>query len=88
MIELRRQKKITDQAGSVRKGQEVQGIARTMSSVITPRLSWDDLKWIREMTSLPLVIKGIQTVEDAILAYQHGVAGIVLSNHGGRSQDT
>jgi len=59
-----------------------------MSSVITPRLSWVDLKWIREMTSLPLVLKGIQTVEDAILAYQHGVAGIVLSNHGGRSQDT
>jgi L-lactate dehydrogenase (cytochrome) len=59
-----------------------------MSSVITPRLSWDDLKWIRETTSLPLVIKGIQTVEDAILAYQYGVEGIVLSNHGGRSQDT
>jgi L-lactate dehydrogenase (cytochrome) len=69
-------------------GQEVSGIAKTMSVVITPRLTWDDLKWIRDTTSLPLVLKGIQTVEDAILAFQHGVQGIVLSNHGGRSQDT
>ena len=37
---------------------------------------------------LSLVIKGIQSVEDAVLAYKHGVQGIVLSNHGGRSQDT
>jgi isopentenyl diphosphate isomerase/L-lactate dehydrogenase-like FMN-dependent dehydrogenase len=43
---------------------------------------------IREVTSLPLVLKGIQSVEDAVLAYKAGVQGIVLSNHGGRSQDT
>ena len=59
-----------------------------MGAVISPRVTWDDLKWVRETTDLPLVIKGIQCVEDAILAYQHGVQGIVLSNHGGRSQDT
>jgi len=57
-----------------------------MSSVITPRLSWDDLKWIREMTSLPLVIKGIQTVEDALKCVDVGVQGIVASNHGGGSK--
>lgn len=59
-----------------------------MGAIITPRLNWEDLLWIRETTDLPLVIKGIQCVEDAILAYEHGVQGIVLSNHGGRSQDT
>ena len=59
-----------------------------MGSVISPRVTWDDLAWVRETTALPLVIKGIQCVEDAILAFQHGVQGIVLSNHGGRSQDT
>lgn len=37
---------------------------------------------------MPLVLKGVQTVEDAVLAYDHGVQGIVLSNHGGRSLDT
>ena len=64
------------------------GIARTMSATITSKLNWKDLLWIRETTNLPLVIKGIQCVEDALLAYEHRVQGIVLSNHGGRSQDT
>ncbi|PWY67028.1 L-lactate dehydrogenase [Aspergillus eucalypticola CBS 122712] len=65
-----------------------QGVAKTMASSISPYIDWDILKWIRGLTDLPVVIKGIQCVEDAVLAYQHGVQGIVLSNHGGRSQDT
>ncbi|KAI8950072.1 glycolate oxidase [Xylaria longipes] len=56
--------------------------------LLNPMLSWEDLKWIRETTLMPLVLKGVQTVEDAVLAYSHGVQGIVLSNHGGRSLDT
>ncbi|KAN0116872.1 cytochrome b2 [Hyaloscypha variabilis] len=73
-----------ENGGAISQGQEVMGIGRTMGAIITPRLSWGDLLWIREATNLPLVIKGIQCVEDAILAYEHGVQGIVLSNHGGR----
>jgi len=46
------------------------------------------LKWIKEESALPVVVKGIQCVEDAVLAYQHGADGILVSNHGGRSQDT
>ncbi|KLU90228.1 cytochrome b2 [Magnaporthiopsis poae ATCC 64411] len=66
-----------------------QGIAKAGSThLLNPRLTWADLAWIREATSLPLVLKGIQTVEDAVEAYNHGVDGIVLSNHGGRSLDT
>ncbi|KAL1953776.1 hypothetical protein VTO42DRAFT_2273 [Malbranchea cinnamomea] len=66
------------------------GVAKAASSgLLNPALTWDDLDWIREVSKgLPLVLKGIQTVEDAIMAYQAGVEGIVLSNHGGRSQDT
>ncbi|KAI1360688.1 glycolate oxidase [Xylaria arbuscula] len=65
------------------------GIAKAGSmGLLNPMLSWDDLKWIRETTTMPLVLKGVQTVEDAILAYNLGVQGIVLSNHGGRSLDT
>lgn len=59
-----------------------------MASSISPGIDWDILSWIRGLTDLPVVIKGIQCVEDAVLAYDHGVQGIVLSNHGGRSQDT
>ena len=52
-----------------------------------PALSWDDLGWLREQTALPLVVKGIQHVEDAREAVRRGVDGIVVSNHGGRQVD-
>jgi 4-hydroxymandelate oxidase len=51
-------------------------------------ISWDDLPWIREQTpGLPLLLKGILTAEDAVLAVEAGVDGIVVSNHGGRQLD-
>ncbi|KAJ5935054.1 hypothetical protein N7466_004601 [Penicillium verhagenii] len=65
-----------------------QGVAKILASSISPFIDWSILSWLRDLTNLPVVIKGIQCVEDAVLAYEHGVQGIVLSNHGGRSQDT
>jgi 4-hydroxymandelate oxidase len=51
-------------------------------------LSWDDIAWVRERTpGLPLLLKGILTAEDAVLAVAAGVDGIVVSNHGGRQLD-
>ncbi|KAI2626736.1 glycolate oxidase [Hypoxylon sp. NC1633] len=65
------------------------GVAKTSSAgLLNPLLTWEELDWIRSITPLPVVVKGIQTVEDAVLAHSHGVQGIVLSNHGGRSLDT
>ncbi|CAG8593460.1 17203_t:CDS:1 [Funneliformis caledonium] len=64
-----------------------QGAARAISSFIDPSLNWKDLEWFRSITKLPIVLKGIQTSEDAILAAQYGCDGIVLSNHGGRQLD-
>jgi L-lactate dehydrogenase (cytochrome) len=61
-----------------------QGAARAISSYIDPSLSWDDIAWFKSITSMPIVLKGIQTGEDAVLAAKSGVAGIVISNHGGR----
>jgi lactate 2-monooxygenase len=52
-----------------------------------PALNWDDLGRLREMTSLPILIKGIQHVEDAREAVRRGLDGIVVSNHGGRQVD-
>ena len=52
-----------------------------------PSLTWDDLETLREMTSLPIVIKGIQHVDDARKAARRGIDGIVVSNHGGRQVD-
>jgi lactate 2-monooxygenase len=52
-----------------------------------PALTWDDLAWLREKTALPIVVKGIQHVDDAREAVRRGVDGIVVSNHGGRQVD-
>ncbi|PYH77037.1 putative FMN dependent dehydrogenase [Aspergillus uvarum CBS 121591] len=48
---------------------------------------WEDLRFLKEHWKGPIVLKGIQTVRDAELAVQHGMDGIVVSNHGGRQQD-
>jgi isopentenyl diphosphate isomerase/L-lactate dehydrogenase-like FMN-dependent dehydrogenase len=53
----------------------------------SPSLTWDDLEWIAAESGLPLVLKGILTREDAALAAEHGVAGVFVSNHGGRQLD-
>jgi L-lactate dehydrogenase (cytochrome) len=52
-----------------------------------PSLRWEDLSQLREMTSLPIVVKGIQHPEDAREAARRGIDGIVVSNHGGRQVD-
>ncbi|KAL5615236.1 hypothetical protein BROUX41_005292 [Berkeleyomyces rouxiae] len=61
-----------------------QGAARAISSFIDPALSWKDIPWFKSITSMPIIIKGVQRVEDAVLAYEAGLQGVVLSNHGGR----
>ena len=53
-----------------------------------PSLSWKDLDWIRSITSLPIILKGIIHPDDARQALRHGVQGIIVSNHGGRQLDT
>jgi isopentenyl diphosphate isomerase/L-lactate dehydrogenase-like FMN-dependent dehydrogenase len=50
-------------------------------------LTWPDIAWLRSLTRMPIVLKGIMTGEDAALAVEHGVDAIVVSNHGGRQVD-
>src|SRR5581483_51867 len=50
-------------------------------------LTWSDLDWLRGQTSLPILVKGVLTADDAREALEHGVDGIVVSNHGGRQVD-
>ena len=52
-----------------------------------PTLSWDDVGWLRSVWDGPIVVKGIQGAADAILAAEHGVDAVALSNHGGRQLD-
>jgi len=58
-----------------------------ISSEFDPSLTWKDLGWLRSITSLPVIVKGIATGEDARLAIEHGADGVIVSNHGGRQLD-
>eukprot|EP00756_Hemistasia_phaeocysticola_P036454 Hpha_TRINITY_DN16643_c0_g5::TRINITY_DN16643_c0_g5_i1::g.181881::m.181881/K00101/lldD; L-lactate dehydrogenase (cytochrome) len=53
-----------------------------------PGLDWEDVEWFKMHTKLPLVLKGVQCGEDAVMACRAGCRGIILSNHGGRNLDT
>lgn len=64
-----------------------QGAARAISSFIDPSLSWRDIPWFLSVTKMPILLKGVQRVEDVIRAIEVGVQGVVLSNHGGRQLD-
>jgi isopentenyl diphosphate isomerase/L-lactate dehydrogenase-like FMN-dependent dehydrogenase len=55
--------------------------------LVDPTLTWDDLETLASECSLPIVLKGIQTGADAALAVEHGAAGLIVSNHGGRQLD-
>jgi (S)-2-hydroxy-acid oxidase len=59
----------------------------TIAGLQDPTLSWRDVAWVRGLSKLPLVLKGILTGEDAALAVAEGAQGIVVSNHGGRQLD-
>jgi isopentenyl diphosphate isomerase/L-lactate dehydrogenase-like FMN-dependent dehydrogenase len=59
----------------------------TLGEVVDPTITWRDLEWLRSVSGLPLLVKGILTAEDARLACEHGVDGVVVSNHGGRQLD-
>jgi L-lactate dehydrogenase (cytochrome) len=63
------------------------GVSQALSSFIDSSLSWDDIKWFRSITKLPLVLKGVHIAEDALKAAYYGLDGIIISNHGGRQLD-
>jgi len=65
-----------------------QGATRAISSYIDPGLCWDDVPWLKSITKMKVLLKGIQCGEDAVMAYKAGLSGCVLSNHGGRQLDT
>lgn len=83
--------KFTLEGSAVQKGKLVdrsKGVANALTSFIDSSLDYDDIKWIQSFCTLPIVLKGVQCGEDAILAARAGVAGIVVSNHGGRQLDS
>lgn len=68
-------------------GAEGSALERYISEIWDPSLTWEAIEWLRSLSPLPLVIKGILTGEDARRAVDHGAAAIIVSNHGGRQLD-
>jgi isopentenyl diphosphate isomerase/L-lactate dehydrogenase-like FMN-dependent dehydrogenase len=60
---------------------------QALHAVVDDTLTWRDLEWLRSICPLPIVVKGVLTAEDALLAAEHGAAAVVVSNHGGRQLD-
>ncbi len=69
--------------------QDIQNATNPITTHIdtSASLTWDLIPWLRSLTTLPILLKGILTMEDAQLAVEHGINGIVVSNHGGRQLD-
>lgn len=63
------------------------GLNEYAASLFDPSLTWDDVRWLRTITNLSIVIKGVLTAEDATLAVKHGAEAILVSNHGARQLD-
>uniref|UniRef100_M1C3K9 (S)-2-hydroxy-acid oxidase n=1 Tax=Solanum tuberosum TaxID=4113 RepID=M1C3K9_SOLTU len=66
------------------KGSNIEALA---AGTFDASLCWKDIEWLKSITKLPILIKGILTSEDAIKAIEAGVAGIIVSNHGARQLD-
>ncbi|CAD8171277.1 unnamed protein product [Paramecium octaurelia] len=64
------------------------GLLKFFAEQLDQTVNWNDIKWLRSITKVPIILKGIQCGADAKLAVEHGVDAIWVSNHGGRQLDT
>lgn len=69
-------------------GQREPSSIQTLDQVVPANLTWQDLAWLRSITRVPLLLKGVMSGEDARLGLEAGADGIIVSNHGGRCLDT
>jgi L-lactate dehydrogenase (cytochrome) len=72
---------------ATRDGSTAVTLADFVNSQFDPTLSWKDLEWLRSITKLPVLVKGVGAAEDARIAAREGVPAVILSNHGGRQLD-
>jgi lactate 2-monooxygenase len=71
----------------LKSGRPIKAVQKFISTYSNPALEWGDLKFLRERTKLPVLLKGIAHPDDARKAIDHGMNGIIVSNHGGRQVD-
>jgi lactate 2-monooxygenase len=71
----------------LKSGRPIKAVQKFVSIYSNPALTWEDLKFLREHTKLPVLLKGILHADDARKAIDYGMNGIIISNHGGRQVD-
>ena len=74
-------------SGAASDGSDAVRLAHVVNNELDPSLTWADIEWLRSLWAGPLVVKGIQDVDDARIASEIGVDAVALSNHGGRQLD-
>jgi L-lactate dehydrogenase (cytochrome) len=79
--------RFANMAGRSDDGSEAVSLAQHVAAQFDASLSWRDVDWMRSIWNGPIIIKGIQTVADAVLAADAGAEAIAISNHGGRQLD-
>ncbi|KAJ2076481.1 Hydroxyacid oxidase 1 [Coemansia sp. RSA 988] len=88
MANFNDQKSLVSQSKSTSVSDNASGLATYVASQIDPTLSWKHVEWVKSVARIPVLVKGVLTAEDAELAVEAGVDGIIVSNHGGRQVDT
>ncbi len=78
----------TNQEGFFRRKPMFDGMDMAGVRVTNPAMTWNDVRKLKKLTTMKLLIKGIVTREDAELCAEHGVDGIIVSNHGGRAEES
>jgi len=76
-----------DGVGSMKKVKGGSSLSAYVADQFDTSLTWNDVEWLRGITKLPILVKGIIRADDAKLALEHGLDGVVVSNHGGRQLD-
>jgi 4-hydroxymandelate oxidase len=82
-IERANLKKLATATGGHRPGEDT-----IYTALLDPTLTWKEIEWLRSITKLPMLLKGVLNPDDALRGVETGAAGIIVSNHGGRNLDT
>lgn len=88
MANFEKESESSNRIQHIKDDQPSSGLTEYTNQLFDQSLTWKDLDWLRSITRLPIIVKGIMTSEDARIALKHKVDGILVSNHGGRQLDT
>ena len=87
LMNMAKQPKITMANYVTNERKDILSLGKFVADMLDPTMSWRDVDWLRSIWSGPLILKGVLHPEEARLAAEHGIDGLIVSNHGGRQLD-